>query len=81
MEGVQFIDREIDFDTPGWLIKLDLFDGFLHVRCVPGDPHGVATAMFLELIIIWARDPHGMGLAANPLQGSSNASMSLLVFC
>jgi hypothetical protein len=75
------LTEKIGFDTPGWLIKLDLFDGLLHVRSVPGDPHGVATATFSELIIVWARDPNGMGLAANPLRGSSDASMFLLVFC
>lgn len=69
------LTEKIWFDSPGWLIKLDLFDGFLKVRCVPGDPHGVATAVFSELVIIWARDPDGMGLAANPLRGSSDASM------
>ena len=42
---------------------------------------GVATAIFSELIIIWARDPNGVGLAANPLRGSSDASMFLLDFC
>ena len=59
----------------------DLFDGLLHVRSVPGDPLVVVTAIFSELIIIWARDPNGMGLAANPLRGNSDASMFLLIFC
>lgn len=80
-EEFNLLTEKIGFDTPGWLIKLDLFDGLLHVRSVPGDPYGVATAIFSELITIWARDPNGMGLAANPLRGSSDASMFLLVFC
>ena len=59
------LTEKIGFNTPGWLIKLDLFEGLLRVRSVPGDPHAIATAISSELIIVWGQDPNGMGLAVH----------------
>jgi hypothetical protein len=34
-----------------YVLKLDLWDGYLSMRTVPGDPHGKATAIFTQQML------------------------------
>ena len=49
LKEFNLLTEKISFDTPGWLIKLDLFDGMLHVRSVPSDPHGCSNSDFFRV--------------------------------
>lgn len=75
-----FLSEKLGYHMDNMLVKLDLYDGFLSLRTVPGDLHGVATGIFSELMIVWARDPAVAGIAGNPLTCAADSSMFLLVF-
>jgi hypothetical protein len=63
-----------------FIIKLDLFDGHLSIRTVPGAPHGIAVGLFTEMLMGWAKDANTQGVQGNPLRCAADASMCLLVF-
>ena len=58
-----------------YVLKLDLFDGYLSVRTIPGDPHGKATGIFCQQILLWAQDATNMTINGQPLDCALDASM------
>lgn len=74
------LTERLDFEIDGFIIKLELFDGYLLVRVVPGDPHGIAVGVFTEIVNLWARDPNNLTIQGNPLISAADASMCLWVF-
>jgi hypothetical protein len=74
------LTERFDYQMEDFVIKLDLFDGYLTIRTVPGAPHGVAVGVFTDILNSWARDPNTPGTQGNPLICASDASMCLSVF-
>lgn len=58
-----------------YVLKLDLFDGYLSVRTVPGDPHGKAAGIFCQQMLLWAQDATNMTINGQPLDCAMDASM------
>jgi hypothetical protein len=73
------LTERLAYQMKDFIIKLDLFDGYLAIRTVPGSPHGIAVGVFTEILIWWARDPNTPGIQGNPLRCASDASMCLSV--
>lgn len=74
------LTERLAYQMEDFIIKLDLFDGYLAIRTVPrGSLHGIAVGVFTEILIWWARDPNTPGIQGNPLRGASDASMCLSV--
>ena len=74
------LTERLGYQMNDFVIKLDLFDGYLTIRTVPGAPHGVAVGVFTEILNSWARDPNTPGIQGNPLIFASDASMYLSLF-
>jgi hypothetical protein len=58
-----------------YVLKLDLCDGYLSVRTVPGDPHGTATGIFCQQLVLWSQNVTNMTIAGQPLNCATDASM------
>ena len=58
-----------------FVLKLDLWDGCLSVRTVPGDPHGIAAGVFSQQMLLWSQDVNNMTVAGQPLRFLMDASM------
>jgi hypothetical protein len=58
-----------------YVLKLDLWDGYLSVRTVPGDPHGTATGIFCQQLLLWSQDATNMTIVGQPLNCAIDVSM------
>ena len=68
------LTERLAYQMKDFIIKLDLFDGYLAIRTVSRS-HEIAVGVFMEILIWWARDPNTSGIQENPLRCASDASM------
>ena len=64
-----------------YVLKLDLWDGYLSVRTVPGDSHGTATGIFCQQLLLWSQDATNMIIAGQPLNCAMDVSMFFSSVC
>ena len=57
-----------------YVVKFELFDGYLYVRSVPGAVHGILSGCFRSILSQWSWNPDRPGLQHQPLIDASDAS-------
>jgi len=58
-----------------FLLKLDLWDEYLSVRTVLGNPHGTAVRVLVRQMILWSKDANNRTIAGQPLRMPMDAGM------
>jgi len=67
--------EKLPMQLDDFLLKIDLWDGYLSVRTVPGDPHGTAAGVMVQQMVLWSEDPNNRTVAGQPLRMPMDASM------
>jgi hypothetical protein len=75
LEEFNLLVEKIPNQIDDYILKLDLWDGYLCVRTVPGDPHGTATGVLVQQMFFWCKDPNNQTVAGMPLKVPMDASM------
>jgi hypothetical protein len=81
LDEFKLLNERLGDQINDFIVKYNLFDGYLLIRSGPGFPHGIAVGVFTDTLNSWARDPNTRGIRGNPLICASDAGTCLSVFC
>jgi hypothetical protein len=59
--------EKLPMDLDEFVLKLDLWDGYLSVRTVPGHPHAIGAGVFSQQMLLWSQDVNNITVAGQPL--------------
>jgi len=60
-----------------FVIKLNLFDSYLTVDIILGVYHWIAIKVFIEVLILWIKDPYISCIEENLVKTNSDVSIYL----
>ena len=74
-KDINMLLEKLPMQLDNFLLKLDLSDGYLSVRTVPGDPHTTAAGVLVQQMFWWSEDPNNRTVAEQPLRMPMDAGM------
>jgi hypothetical protein len=79
LQEFTLLSEKLPNQLQDFVLKLELFDGYMAIRTVPGDVHGRAAGVFNQIIFLYSQNPNDMSLNGSALDSSTDACMFLSV--
>jgi hypothetical protein len=76
LQEFTLLSEKLPNQLEDFVLKLELFDGYMAIRTVPGDVHGRAAGVFNQIIFLYSQNPNDMSLNGSALDSSTDASTS-----